>query len=75
MTWELSSYLPQPLIDDFEAGIHPQDDVATEESFGLISHTLITKPASEKDKPPPAKVARRGFSQDTGYDHCYTEDN
>ena len=74
MTWELSSYLPQALIDDFEAGICPQDDIATEENFGLIGHTLVTKPASE-DEPPPVKVAKRGFSQDTGYDYCFTKDS
>ena len=61
ITWELSNYLPQALIDDFGAGICPHNDVATEGSFGLISHTLIVKPPSDEDMPPPAKTARRGF--------------
>lgn len=69
VTWELSTYLPPSLIAEFETGMTPGEEMSTNESYGVITHKLVTKSSIvlNTEQPPPPKVARREWTFEEGY--------
>ena len=67
LTWELSSSLPQELINEYEEGIVCNESIETEISYGVTNHTVIVEKRKHTTGPPPVKKAKKHVpSSDTG---------